>query len=105
MNRVYVCLDNGLVPTGQRDYPSLATKDWTYVAIEYLIESVKERIERYDIIIFKQQHWEMIKEHVVRDHPSETRKFWTQVMDKRDNFKWHYHKEKKIHNVSGDNAR
>ena len=57
---------------------------------------MKERIEIYGMIFFKQQHWEISKELVVRDHPSEVRIFWTQVRDKWNNLKRHYHKGKHV---------
>ena len=40
----------------------------------------------------------------MRDHLSKVRRAWTQVKDKWDKLKRHYHKEKKLHNVTGDNA-
>lgn len=85
--------------------PLFSAKEWIHVATKYLIELVKERIESYAIIVFKQQHWESIREHVVRDRPSETKRTWTQVRDKWHKFKRHYYyKEMKMHNIMDDNA-
>ena len=84
--------------------PPLLPREWTHGATKYLVELVKERIESYGTAVFKKQHWERIWEHVIKDHPSEARRTWTQVRDKWDKLKRHYHKEKKLHNVTGDNA-
>ena len=46
-----------------------------------------------------------IREQVIKDHPSKARRTWIQVRDKWDKPKRHYHKEKKIYNVTGDNGR
>ena len=70
---------------------------------KFLIELMKERIESYETTIFKQKHWKRIREQVVRYHPSKARRTWIQVRDKWDKLKRHYHKEKKIHNVTCDN--
>jgi hypothetical protein len=40
----------------------------------------------------------------VRDHPREAQRTWTQAGDKWDKLKQQDHKEKKLHNVMGDNA-
>ena len=84
--------------------PPLLAREWTHGATKFLVELVKERIESYGTAVFKQQHWERIREQVIKDHPSEARRSWTQVRDKWDKLKRHYHKEKKLHNVTGDNA-
>ena len=84
--------------------PPLLPREWIRGATKNVMELVKERIESYGIIVFKQQHWERIREHVVRDHPSEARRTWTQVRDKCDKFKQHHCKEKTLHYVTGDNA-
>jgi hypothetical protein len=84
--------------------PPLLAREWTHGTTKYLVELVKERIETYGTAGFKQQHWERIREQVIKDHPIEARRSWTQVRDKRDKLKRHYHKEKKLHNVTGDNA-
>ena len=84
--------------------PPLLVREWIHEATKYLIELVKERIEDYGTIVFKQQHWERIREQLVRDHLSKVRRAWTQVKDKWDKLKRHYHKEKKLHNVTDDNA-
>jgi len=68
------------------------------------MEFVKERIESCSTTVFKQQHWERIREQVIKDHLSEVRQTWTQVQGKWDKLKRHYHKEKKLYNVTGDNA-
>ena len=84
--------------------PSLPSREWTQASTKSLIELVKERIESYGTNVLKQKHWERIREQVVKDHPSKTRRTWIQVQDKWDKLKRHYHKEKKIHNVIGDNG-
>ena len=53
---------------------------------------------------FKQQHWKRIREQVVKDHPSKARQSWTQIRNKWDKLKRRYYKEKKLHNVMGDNV-
>lgn len=68
------------------------------------MELVNERIESYGTTFFKQQHWERVKEHVVKDHPSEVWRTWTPIWYKWDKLKRHYYKEKKLHNVMGDNV-
>ena len=65
---------------------------------------MKERIEGYRTIVFKQKHWEKIREQVVGEHPSEARRTLIQVRDKWHKLRQHYHKEKKIHNVTGENG-
>ena len=40
----------------------------------------------------------------MRDHLSKAQRAWTQVKDKWDKLKRHYHKEKKLHNVTSDNV-
>ena len=79
--------------------PPLLAREWAHEATKYLVELVKEHIESYGTAVFKQQHWERIQEQVIKDHPSEARRTWTQVRDKLKR-----HKEKKLHNVTGDNA-
>lgn len=54
--------------------------------------------------LIEQQNWERIREHVVRDHPSEACKIWTQIRDKWNKLKQYCYKEMKIHNVMSDNA-
>jgi hypothetical protein len=93
--------DGGVVNLGS---PPLLAREWTHGATKYLVELVKERIESYGTTVFKQQHWERIREQVIKDHPNEAWRTWTQVRDKWDKLKHHYHKEKKLHNVTGDNA-
>ena len=56
------------------DSPPLLVSEWTHGAINYLIKLVKEIIESCGTLVFKQHHWERIREHIVRDHPSEARK-------------------------------
>lgn len=65
---------------------------------------MKEKIESYGTSVFKQQNWERIREHVVRDHPSEASKFWNQIYNKWEKLKQHHYKEMNIHNVMSDNA-
>ena len=84
--------------------PSLPSREWTQASTKFLIELVKERIESYGTNVFKQKHWERIREQVIKDHSSKARRTWIQVRDKWDKLKRHYHKEKKIHNVTGDNG-
>ena len=85
--------------------PSLPSREWTQASTKSLIELVKERIESYGTNGFKQKHWERIREQVVKNHPTEARRIWIQVRDKWDKLKRHYHKEKRIHNVTRDNGR
>ena len=59
--------------------PPLLAKEWTHVAIKYLIEFMKERIESYGTNVFKQQHWERIIEQAMRDYHAEARRIWTKV--------------------------
>ena len=40
----------------------------------------------------------------MKDQPNKTRRIWTQVRDKWDKLKRHYHKEKKLHNVTTNNT-
>ena len=84
--------------------PPLLAREWTNGATKYLVELVNERIESYVTAVFKHQHWERIREQVIKDHPNEARCTWTHVQDKWDKFNRHYHKKKKLHNVTGDNA-
>jgi hypothetical protein len=93
--------DGNIVGLGS---PPLLAREWSHGATKYLVELVKERIESYGTTVFKQQHWEKIRKQVIKDHSSSARRTWTQVRDKWDKFKRHYHKEKKLHNVTGDNA-
>jgi hypothetical protein len=65
---------------------------------------MKEKIESYGKFVFKQQNWERIKEHVVRDHPSEASKIWNHIKNKWNKLKQHYYEEMKIHYVMSDNA-
>jgi hypothetical protein len=65
---------------------------------------VKEKIEGFGTTVFKQQNWERIREQILKEHPNEPRRTWTQIRDKWGKLKRPYHKEKKIHNVTGDNA-
>ena len=65
-----------------RATPSLPSREWTQASTKSLIELVKERIESYETNIFKQKHWERIREQVVKDYLSEARRTWTQVRDK-----------------------
>ena len=83
---------------------SLSAREWTHSATKFLIELVKERIESYGTTVFKQQNWERIRDQVLKEHPNEARRTWTQIRDKWDKLERHYHKEKKLHNVTGDNA-
>ena len=53
---------------------SLPSREWTQVSTKFLIELVKERIESYETNIFKQKHWERIREQVIKDHPSKARR-------------------------------
>ena len=73
-------------------------REWTSIAIKYLIELVKETIENYGITFLSNNIGKGIKEQVVRDRPSETRRTWTQIRT----IKEHYHKEKKNGNMSQD---
>ena len=84
--------------------PSLPSREWTQASTKFLIELVKEIIKSYATNVFKQKHWERIREQVIKDHPSEARRTWIQVRDKWDKLKRYYHKEKKVHNVTGDNG-
>ena len=49
---------------------SLLTRKWIHEATKYLVELAMEHIENYGTAIFKQQHWERIREQVTTDHPS-----------------------------------
>jgi hypothetical protein len=49
----------------------LLAREWTHGATKYIVKLVKECIESYGTMVFKQQHWERIREHVIKDHPSE----------------------------------
>ena len=40
----------------------------------------------------------------MKEYPNEARRTWTQIRDKWDKLKRHYHKEKKLHNVTCDNG-
>ena len=60
--------DDHIVGSGS---PPLLAREWTHRATQYLVELVKEHIESYGTTIFKQQHWERIREQVVKYHPSE----------------------------------
>ena len=51
--------------------PPFLARKWTHGATKYLVKLVKERIESYGTTVFKQQHWERIREKIVKDHPSE----------------------------------
>ena len=84
--------------------PPLLTREWTHGGMKYLSKLVKKIIESYGTTIFKQQHLEKIPEQVVKDQPNKTRRIWTQVRDKWDKLKRHYHKEKKLHNVTTNNT-
>ena len=53
--------------------PLLLAREWTHGATKFLVELVKQRIESYGTAVFKQQHWERIREQVTNDHPSEAR--------------------------------
>ena len=83
---------------------SLPAREWTHGATKFLIELVKERIESFGTTVFKQQNWERIREQILKEHPNEGRRTWTQIRDKWDKLKRHYHKESKLHNVTGDNV-
>jgi hypothetical protein len=93
--------DDEIAGLGSTSFPA---REWTHSATKFLIELVKERIESFGTTMFKQQNWERIKEQILKEHPSEARRTWTQIRDKWDKPKRHYHKEKKLHNVTGDNA-
>ena len=67
-----------------RATPLLPSREWIQVSTKFLIELVKERSESYGTNIFKQKHWERIREQVVREHPSKARRTWTQIRDKWD---------------------
>ena len=41
----------------------------------------------------------------MKEHPNEAIRTWTQIRDKWNKLKRHHYKEKKLHNVTGDNAR
>lgn len=62
--------------------PPLLAREWTHGATKYLVKLLKEHIKNYGTAVFKQQQWKRIREHVIKDHPSEARCIWTQVRDK-----------------------
>jgi hypothetical protein len=93
--------DDEISPLGSSSLPA---REWTHSATKFLIELVRERIESFGTTVFKQQNWEKIREQILKEHPNEARRTWTQIRDKWDKLKRHYHKEKKLHNVTGDNA-
>ena len=68
------------------------------------MELVKEAIESYGTMVFKQQRWERIIEQVVKDHPSKARWTLMQVRDIWDKLKRHYYEEKILHIIIDDNA-
>ena len=92
--------DNEVTGLGSSPLP---VREWTHSATKFLIELVKERIESFSTTVFKQQNWERIREQILKDYPNEARRTWTQIRDKWDKLKRHYHKEHKLHNVTGDN--
>ena len=67
--------------------PPFPSREWTQAFTKFLIELVKERIESNGTNVFKQKHWERIREQVIKDHPSEARRTWIQVRDKWDKLK------------------
>jgi hypothetical protein len=44
--------------------PPLLAREWIHGATKYLVELVKERIESYGTMVFKQQYWERIRAQV-----------------------------------------
>ena len=47
---------------------------------------------------------ERIRKQILKGSPNENRRIWTQIIDKWDKLKRHYYKEKKLHNITGDNG-
>ena len=83
---------------------SLPAREWTHDATKFLIELVKERIECFGTMVFKQQNWEKIRKQILKEYLNEAKRTLTQIRDKWDKLKRHYHKEKKLHNVTCDNG-
>jgi hypothetical protein len=81
-------------------FSSLSARECTHGATKFFIELVKERIESFSTMVFKQQNRERIKEQILKEHPNEAGRTWTQIKDKLDKLKRHYHKEKKFHNIT-----
>ena len=81
----------------------LPAREWTHGATKFLIELVKEMNESFGTTLFKQQNWERIREQILKEYPNEARRTWIQITDKLNKLKRHYHKKKKLHNVTCDN--
>ena len=45
---------------------SLPAREWTHGATKFLIELVKDKIESFGTIMFKQQNWEKIREKILK---------------------------------------